>query len=287
MRTLVTGGTGTVGTALVRTLVERGGQVRVLTRSAGGPTAALPGAEYFAGDLARPASLHAALDGVDAMYLLTPLDPRETSLGLAAIAAAKEARLEHLVFHSIHNVERAPHIPHFRSKIEIIEGLKEAGIRYTLISPNNFFQNDRMFREPLMQYGVYPQPFGHIGVSRVDVRDIADAAANVLDGTAAAGKEYALVGPDVLTAEETASIWSRHLDREVRYGGNDLEAWAEQAKAMMPDWLVDDLCVMFAFFQENGLAASPEDLESVRGVLGHTPRSFDAYAAETARSWRT
>ena len=273
MRIVVTAGTGTVGTELVRALVERGQKVRVLSRSRQSVNDPVPGAEYVAGDLAEPDPLPRAMKGADGVYLLTPLDPQETQLGCAAVAAACSAA--------------APHVPHFRSKLDIIERLKQSGIPYTLISPNNFFQNDLWFREPLTKHGVYPQPFGAAGMSRIDVRDIADAAANVLTGDVAGGREYPLVGPDVLTAEETARIWGRHLGRDVVYAGDDLDAWAGQAKAMMPDWLVDDLRIMYEFFQQKGLAASPRDLDLAREVLGREPRSLDAFAAETAAAWKS
>jgi uncharacterized protein YbjT (DUF2867 family) len=287
MRIVVTAGTGTVGTQLVRTLVERGHKIRVLSRSQQNLNDPVPGAEYVVADLGEPAPLAAALDGADAVYLLTPLSPRETELGCTAVEAAEQAGVGHVVFQSIHDAAAAPHVPHFRSKLDIIERLKRSDVPHTLISPNNFFQNDLWFREPLTKHGVYPQPFGAAGMSRIDVRDIADAAANALTGEVAGGREYPLVGPDVLTAEETARIWGRHLGRDVVYAGDDLDAWAAQAKAMMPEWLVDDLRIMYAFFQQKGLAASPQDLDLAREVLGREPRSFDAFAAETAAAWQS
>jgi hypothetical protein len=90
----------------------------------------------------------------------------------------------------------------------------------------------------------------------------------------------------VLTGEGTAAVWARHLGRDVRYGGDDLDAWAVQARTMMPDWLVEDLKVMYAFFQERGLVASAEDLAALTALLGRPPRSFETFAAETAATWR-
>jgi uncharacterized protein YbjT (DUF2867 family) len=65
--TLVIGATGTVGRHLVPQLVRRGLSVRALVRN---PAADLPaGVDRAVGDLADPASLIPALDGVDAVYL--------------------------------------------------------------------------------------------------------------------------------------------------------------------------------------------------------------------------
>ena len=69
MRALVTGGTGFVGGALVRALVARGDQVRVLARATS-KTQALEalGVEIVRGDILDRASIEAALDGCDTLF---------------------------------------------------------------------------------------------------------------------------------------------------------------------------------------------------------------------------
>ena len=235
------------------------------------------------GDLRDPDSLSPVFRDVERLYLLTPLDPDEAAQGCAAVDAAARAGVQRIVFQSIHDVDKAPQVPHFETKMEIAGRVRASGIPWTLISPNNFFQNDLWLRQPLTELGVYPQPLGCVGLSRVDVRDIGEAAAIVLTGEDHEGREYPLVGPEVLTGEDRAAVWARHLGREVRYGGDDLDAWAVQARTMMPDWLVADLKVMYGFFQERGLLASREDLAAVTALLGRPPRSFEAFVAETAR----
>jgi hypothetical protein len=53
----------------------------------------------------------------------------------------------------------------------------------------------------------------------------------------------------------------------------------------MPAFMVFDFKLMYAFFQEKGLRAAPGDLEKLTALLGHAPRRFDDFAAETARAW--
>jgi dihydroflavonol-4-reductase len=69
MRALVTGGTGFIGSHVVRALVDDGVSVRVLAR-AGSDRRALAGlpVEVVTGDLAEPGSLMATLAGVEVLY---------------------------------------------------------------------------------------------------------------------------------------------------------------------------------------------------------------------------
>ena len=152
---------------------------------------------------------------------------------------------------------------------------------------NNFFQNDYLWcRAAVMSYGVYPQPIGSVGLSRVDSRDVADAAVNAFLQPGHEDKDYPLHGPDVLTGESVAKIFSKHLRREVRYGGNDLEAWAKQAQHMMPEWMVRDLRIMYDYFQKHGLIATPEDFAEQFKLLGREPRRFDDFVAEIVPIWQ-
>jgi uncharacterized protein YbjT (DUF2867 family) len=132
---------------------------------------------------------------------------------------------------------------------------------------------------------VYGQPLGSIGLSRVDVRDIADALVTVALEDGYAGQSYPVVGPDVLTGPQCAAVWSQALDRQVRYGGDDLGAWAAQVGPFLPAWLLEDLKIMYAFFQREGLRASTEDLARQALVLGHPPRRFEDFCRETAAGW--
>jgi uncharacterized protein YbjT (DUF2867 family) len=76
-------------------------------------------------------------------------------------------------------------------------------------------QNDLMFRDAL-KGGVYPQPIGSVGVTMVDIRDIADAAAAELLRRERASHPLPratieLVGPDTLTGAGIAAIWASVL----------------------------------------------------------------------------
>ena len=285
MSILVIGGTGTVGSHVVRSLLTKGEAVRILTRSADHADLLPLGASGIIGDLCKPETLRCAMKGIDRVFLVSPLSPTETEEGLATVAAASRAGVRHLVYLSVYGAERASHIPHFKSKTEIHKALRDSGMAFTLIMANNFFQNDLWYREAILEDGVYPQPIGEIGLNRVDVRDIADAVVSTLTQSGHEVHCYPLIGVEVLTGQDVADIYSRALGREIRYGGNDLEVWEKKALRTLPDWLVPDLKLMYEFFQRHGLRSSEEDFALQANVLGHPPRCFHTFVGETVATW--
>ena len=285
MRIVVTGGTGTVGKRLVRLLAERGADVGVMTRNPESKPPLPEGASYVEGDFADSNSVLRAVTGAHAVYLLTPLAPNEADLGRDAVWAIVDARVEKIVFQSVHRVQDGAHIPHFRSKIEIAEELKKSGVDWTIVAPNNFYQNDLNFRPMLTGPGVYPQPIGPVGVSHVDCDDIATVAARCLMESSHSGRTYAVVGPEAHTGEENAEIWADALDRPVSYIGDDLDAWASTMSEHMPDWLVEDLVIMYRHFIQHGLLASEEDLALTAQLLGRHPRSYKQWVNAVAQRW--
>ena len=145
------------------------------------------------------------------MFLLNTVGLNETDEGLAAVSAAKAAKVKKIVYMSVSMPKGSEKIPHFRSKLPVEKAIKESKIAYTILRPNNFFQNDLGLKSAIMQYSVYPQPMGTKGLNRVDVRDIADCAVNALMRSGHEGQTYEVNGPDTLTGEGIARIYTKHL----------------------------------------------------------------------------
>jgi len=285
MKYLVLGATGTVGSAVTRELLSRNQQVRALTRDPKKAEGLGPNVEVFKGDLIDMTTVATMCDGIDGMFLLNGLGLEEASEGLFAVLAARLAKVKRLVYMSVHQIEQAPYLPHFGGKLGVEAGVRASGAAWTILRPNNFYQNDMWFKDAVLQYGVYPQPIGGIGVSRVDVRDIAEAAAIALMDDGHAGRVYELVGPRPWTGEETAQLWSQAVGKPVRYAGDDLEAWEKQQLQWLPPFLVYDFKHMYAYFQENGFKGTAEEVAALTKLLGHAPRGYEAYVAETAAAW--
>jgi uncharacterized protein YbjT (DUF2867 family) len=285
MNILVTGGTGTVGSQVARELVSRGEKVSILTRDAGKARNLPAGATVVTGNLGEVSTVRRIFQNIDAVFLVNVVNPAESHEGLLPVCAMRYSSVKRIVYLSVHNADVAAYLPHFGAKVGVEEAIRRSGIPFTILRPNNFYQNDYWFQEPLMKAGIYPQPLGDVGLSRVDVRDIAEAAAVALTQSGHEGQSYDLVGPELHTGESTAQVWARALGRPVKYAGNDLDAWEKQSLQYMPDFLVYDFRAMYDFFQKEGLKASQEAIDRQTKMLGHSPRSFGAFAAETAAAW--
>jgi len=208
MRHLVLGGTGTVGSLVVSGLLEKGEKVKVLTRTAERAKSLPKGVEPVIGDLTKPETYDGIFRDYDSLFLLTANGPSDLLEGLAAVAEARRTKARRVVHLSIHDVEKGLDAPHFASKIAVEAALKDGGLDWTILRPNNFYQNDHWFKDAILQYGVYPQPLGGAGVSRVDTRDIGEAAVRALTEPGHSRKTYTLAGPDPLTGEACAKAFA-------------------------------------------------------------------------------
>jgi uncharacterized protein YbjT (DUF2867 family) len=286
MKILVTGGTGKVGSEVVKELRKRNVAVRALVRKKKTSTPIPEGVELVIGDLLDPVSVEKALDGVDKLYLLNAVVPDELTQGLIAYDLAKKSKIKHIVYHSVFKVEHFKDVPHFAAKLAIENALREFDLPFTIIRPNYFFQNDTTLKDPLTKAGVYPMPLGPQGISAVDVRDIAEAAAIALTSDGHYGASYNLNGPDVLSGPMMASIWSKVLAKEIRYTGHDMDEFERQMRQMAPSWSAFDIRMMFQGYLERGFVADEGDVDSLTKLLGHAPRRYEAFACETVQDWQ-
>ena len=287
MKILVVGGTGNVGGEVVKQLLSRNASVRIMTSSPDKVSKLSSDVEGVVGNVQDKDSLKAAMKNTDCVFFVTPFSEHEDRDGINVVEAAKAVGVRRIVYSSVHRLEDIPEAPHFAQKIPVENAIKESGMAYTLLRPNNFYQNDVWFKTPIMDYGIYPQPIGSKGIHRIDVRDIALAAANALLKDEFTGKTFALVGPDLMTGESTAKVYGKYLGKEVVYAGDDLEKWSAQMKGMLPEWLVADFVIMYRHFQTNGLIATPEHHAETERILGRKPISFDSFSEEIVARWKT
>jgi uncharacterized protein YbjT (DUF2867 family) len=135
-RILLTGATGYVGGRLLHRLVARDARVRCLARTPEDLAARVPsGVEIVRGDVLDPASLRAALSGIDAAYYLvhsmgdaSGFEARETAGARHFAEAAKAAGLRRLIYLGGLGDQSQELSPHLRSRHEVGELLRESGV---------------------------------------------------------------------------------------------------------------------------------------------------------------
>ncbi len=290
MSILVTGSTGRIGSQVVARLAASGASVRALTRSP--EKAAFPaGVTAVAGDLLDADAMRQALTGVKTLFLLVSNVPDELTQAVNTLGLAREVGVSGIVYLSVARSAEYTDVSHFTAKHAVERMIEQLNLPATILRPAYFIQNDATFKDPLTKAGLYVSPIGDQGVSMVDVRDIAEAAVIELlrrDRAPAAlpPTTYELVGPDALTGPSLAAIWAEALGREVRYAGGDLDAFEQAIKTKAPAWLAYELRAMMNRYQLDGAVATRADIERLTALLGHPPRSYRAFAHETARGWQ-
>lgn len=135
---LVVGATGFLGAKILRELArEESVALRAMSRR-GAPADAAAGVEWVRGDMMDPASLDAALEGVDVVVTSANGYMKET---LAAdfqgnrnlIEAATRAGVKRFVFLSIVACDKAPEVPHFHAKTVAEDRIKASGLPYVFM----------------------------------------------------------------------------------------------------------------------------------------------------------
>ena len=220
---VVTGATGQQGGAVVKSLLERGHEVRAVTRNTGSAKAkelANAGVTLVRSSLEDTAALTKALQGATSLFAMTtPLEggtQGETRQGISAADAAKAAGA-HLVFTSAGSANRRTGIPHFDSKYEVEEHIAKIGVRATVLAPVYFMENLHFGKEQLAK-GVYATPLPPTRqLAQVAVADIGAVAVRLLEDPGRfAGKRFDL-GGDELTGNDVLAILSRITGRPFTY----------------------------------------------------------------------
>jgi uncharacterized protein YbjT (DUF2867 family) len=236
--------------------------------------------EIAVGDFAEPESLDDALRGVTAALLVSPPAPQQVAWETAFIDAAARAPLPpHVV--KVASIGAAPDAPYLigRTHGQIIETLRSSGVPHTVLAPNGYLQNLEAHAGSMAREGVLAMPGGDAVISQIDVRDVAAAAAAVLaDPAGHAAQTYDLTGPAPLSYADIAQTFSRIIGREVRY----VDVPVDQARAHLlgdglPEWLVDGLLDLSAFYCTGAASIVSGDVER---LTGRKPRSVEDFVRD-------
>ena len=273
---LITGATGSTGRATAATLTAQGIPFRPMSRN--------PSSAKFAvqADLDDANSVRAALVGVRAAYLVTPSTEHAETQQKRFIDRAVETGVKHVVLLSqLGSVIDSP-VRFLRYHAAVEQHAFASGLEVTALRPNLFMQGIFAVSAVVRSARVLPAPIGDARVSLVDVRDIGEMAAHALMSPASLGIQT-LTGPESLTHAELAASLSSATGREVRFNDIPPATFGEMLTGVLPPWQVDGLLEDYAHYARGEAAALSS---AVPDLLGHTARSFEAFANENAVAFR-
>jgi hypothetical protein len=117
----------------------------------------------------------------------------------------------------------------------------------------------------------------------VDARDIAEVAAlELIRRDQAPGRlpstTLNLVGPDSLTGEGAAAIWSELLGRPILYAGDDPQGFEQNMATFMPAWMAYEMRLMAERYVSDGMLPQPGDRERLVQMLGRPLHGYRDFA---------
>jgi uncharacterized protein YbjT (DUF2867 family) len=274
---LVTGVTGTTGSALVELLLGHDVSVRAMVRSdASAARFAGTAVTPVVADFDDPASVATALAGVDRAYLVTPSSERAQAQQVRFAELAAEAGVAHLVKLSQLAADEESPVRFLRYHAAVERRIRELGIGATFLRPNLFLQGLLAMAGPIREGRLFA-PIGDARVSAVDVRDIGAVAAAVLTEPGHEGATYTITGPAAPTHAEIAAVIGDVTGRPVAFADVPPAAFAEQLRGVLPPWQVEGLLEDYAHYARGEAAAV---LPTVREVTGRDPRTVAEFVRD-------
>jgi uncharacterized protein YbjT (DUF2867 family) len=227
--TLVVGGSGLFGRALVKRLADRGKPVRVMTRAPERcADLARPGVEIVRGDLIDEASLASACSGVSTVvaaahslvgrgkYSSEAVDGAGTE---RLIATAERSGVTRLLYLSVHLASPDHSLDLWRTKARIEAVLRASRLHTVALRPTAFmdFHADKLIGEPIRR-GKPVVLFGRGTLARhfVAADDVAALAEHLLDRPEIRDESIDVGGPEALTNREVIQAYEEHTGLRAR-----------------------------------------------------------------------
>jgi len=274
---LIIGGTGTVGSRLVRQLAAAGVKPRALvrTREKGEAIASL--ATPVLGDLMVPETLTEAFRGADRVFILAPPTPELETLERNAFEAAVGAGAKRIVFLSNYGAKEGDNDWHFH-----IHGLHERrlaslGLDWTVLRPTRFMNYVPFVWPSVLNQGLLLEGGGTGPMTFIDPDDIAAVALKALMEDGHEGRSYELTSEETYTAAQLAGLLSRVLGRDIRIFEGDVETLRE---ALIASGAPGEYAPIMAVYHEKVTAGFYKPTDTAAKVLGRPPRAYAEWLEE-------
>lgn len=280
---LITGATGNIGRELVSQLLSQGEQVRVMTRDPGRAQIWAQHKEIVSGDFEDLESLKRALDGVEAVFLLT----RGDEAGNAHIenflaAASTQSSLKRVVLLSNLGAGlKSNPLSHGHAWRE--QRVKDSGLPLTVLRPGSFMSNTLRWASGIQRDGTVIHSNGQGRTAPIAPADIAAVAVRALTSGDWTGQTLELTGPEALTTPEQVNILSNVIGYPIKTLERDIPTTVQ---AMIHNGMPPDFAAAMGQVIE-GLRRGEADLitDTVERVTGRAPQRFYDWAQERKQAW--
>ncbi len=269
---LVTGATGRIGRTLVAQLAAQGLPVRALARNARGEAWA-SGVEAVDADLAQSDALRAALAGVEAVFLFTPITGASDLASLARGAGVRRG----VLLSSIATQKADPRTNPIAARHARAEQLLAAsGLPATVLRPDTFAANALDWAPEIRASGRVR--LAHPGSRRVPLHeeDLAAVAALAMTTPGHEGQAWWLTGPAQVSQGEQVQAIADAIGRPVAFDELPEEEALAQWQARMPEPAARRLLDYLRKSVDQPPPVSPEVLR----LLGRPARSFAQWAVD-------
>jgi uncharacterized protein YbjT (DUF2867 family) len=234
VKVFVTGGTGYIGQVVVRALIDRNHQVRLLQRPM---TKREPPSqvEVVTGDLFDSDVLEQACHGMDAVIHLVGVIREHPRQGItmhrvhvdgtaAIVSAAKRAGVERFIHMSALRARENATSTYHRSKWASEQTVRDSKRLFTIFRPSVVFGEGGsgsnfvgLLRNLVASTPIVPMiGDGQFLLQPVSVETVAQAFASALDTERSIDKVYELGGPDVLTYHDILARIACQLNKPLR-----------------------------------------------------------------------
>ncbi len=273
---LLTGATGTTGQAIVSLLSQRSIPARAMVRDpAKGEALRAAGMDVVVADLTDPASLVAAVEGVDRAFLLGANSETQAAQEANFIDAAKAAGVQRIVKLSAIDADAnsGARLKRFHGEAEA--HLESSGLDYAIVRPAFYMQNMLHSAQTITAENKFYLPMGAGVVGTIDVRDVAEIVTDCLTADKPDNATLLITGPQALSFTQMADEFSSALGRKVDYIDVPPEDFGAQLLKWEPNtWYVDAVLELFGAVARN---ENPEITDTFVTRLGKRPRSFATF----------
>ncbi len=289
MSVLVYGARGAQGSAIVRSLLAAGMNVRILLRR--GATNPFEGkVDVVRGDLDDIDSVRRANLGIDTVVLTLPnvADPAALArFGRNAIDAAKAAGASLFVWNA-RGVDPEVHtgIPLLDAGIDTESYLRASELPSICVRPTLYMGNltGPWLAPVIVHKGVlaYPLP-ADFRVSWISWEDLAAYVTEAVKRPDLAGQTINVGGPETLTGTEVAATLSAAVGRPVAYFPVGLADFAAGLNATLGDGVGTQIAAVYRWYQGDGASRLRVDLKPALAMLPIRPTKFADWAK--AQDW--